>query len=226
MKKKTYKVDDVRRAAPADGRGAGRRPEQSAQKEQAREETAEPDAEREADVEIDFDVKDTGQKKADQRLRHAPGRHDDHGPRERARRSSRAAASCSPPTCGWSPTIAAMKEVVDFDMRYAQKLVRTDDCPARRPRRWPRRSRSYPMMAPAMAKMRAEGVKMDGTAILTTLTFDAVKSAEQARGGSRRRASRAATAQRLGGIAGGLMRGARRRRRSAETDETERRARR
>ena len=37
----------------------------------------------------------------------------------------------------------------------------------------------YPMMKDAIARMRTENVKMDGTPILTTTTIDAVKSAEQ-----------------------------------------------
>ena len=37
----------------------------------------------------------------------------------------------------------------------------------------------YPGLKDAMTKMRSEGVNMKGTAILTTLTVDAVKSAEQ-----------------------------------------------
>jgi hypothetical protein len=37
----------------------------------------------------------------------------------------------------------------------------------------------YPMMKDALAKMSAEGAKMDGTAILTTTTTEAVKSADQ-----------------------------------------------
>ena len=37
----------------------------------------------------------------------------------------------------------------------------------------------YPMMKDAISRMRAESVKMDGTAIQTTTTIDAVKSEEQ-----------------------------------------------
>jgi len=37
----------------------------------------------------------------------------------------------------------------------------------------------YPMMKQAVAKMNAEGTKLDGTAILTTITTEAVKSADQ-----------------------------------------------
>ena len=34
----------------------------------------------------------------------------------------------------------------------------------------------YPMLKPAIAKMSAEGSKIDGTAVQTTTTLDAVKS--------------------------------------------------
>jgi hypothetical protein len=37
----------------------------------------------------------------------------------------------------------------------------------------------YPMMKDALARMRTEGAKMDGTPIMTTVTMDAVKSPEQ-----------------------------------------------
>jgi hypothetical protein len=38
---------------------------------------------------------------------------------------------------------------------------------------------AYPLMKDAIARMRAENVKMDGTAVQTITTLDAVKSAEQ-----------------------------------------------
>jgi hypothetical protein len=38
---------------------------------------------------------------------------------------------------------------------------------------------AYPMMKDALAKMSAEGGKLDGTPLMTTLTFDVVKSADQ-----------------------------------------------
>jgi hypothetical protein len=71
-----------------------------------------------------------------------------------------------------------MKEVADFDMRYAQKLygalysgVSAEQMAAA--------MALYPMMKDALARMRTEGVKLDGTAIQTVTTMDAVKSAEQ-----------------------------------------------
>jgi len=76
------------------------------------------------------------------------------------------------------PTIKAMKEVTDFDLRYAQKLygsmiggVSAQQMAAA--------LAMYPMLKQGLTKMNAEASKMDGTSILTTTTMDAVKSAEQ-----------------------------------------------
>ncbi len=65
----------------------------------------------------------------------------------------------------------------------------------------------YPLMAPAMTRMRAEGAKMDGTAIVTTVTFDAVKSAAQiAEEQKQRESENKSSGGGIGGLAGGLMR--------------------
>ena len=40
-----------------------------------------------------------------------------------------------------APKIAAMKDIADFDVRYAQKLYGGDDRRRRRPSRWRRRWR-------------------------------------------------------------------------------------
>ena len=110
-----------------------------------------------------------------------------------------------------------MKEVVDFDIRYAQKLygpmiagASAQDMAAA--------AALYPMMAPAIAKMRAEGVKMDGTPVMTVLTFDAVQSAEQA--AAEQKESKPSASGGLGGIAGGLMRRATQKK-SAEADQNQ-----
>ena len=77
-----------------------------------------------------------------------------------------------------APKIAAMQEVAAFDMKYAQKLygpMVTGVSPAQ----MAAALASYPMLKDAMAKMRTEGAKLEGTAIQTTVTTEAVKSAEQ-----------------------------------------------
>jgi len=66
----------------------------------------------------------------------------------------------------------------------------------------------YPMMKEALAKMRAEGGNLDGTPIQSTLTMDAVKSAEQIaeEAKSRENDSKTSPSGGIGGLVGGLAR--------------------
>jgi len=82
-------------------------------------------------------------------------------------------------TDSWlAPKIAAMKEIVDFDVRYAQKVFGGVIAGASA-EQMAAAMALYPMMKQAMGRMTAEGAKIDGTAIMTTVTMDAVKSAEE-----------------------------------------------
>ena len=214
MKKKTYKVAtfaELRRRMEE----AKAKAEQNAQKEQTREKAAEP-APKENNVEIDFDVKDTGQKKVVNGF-------DAHQVvmtitvREKGKTLEENGGLVLTADEWLVPRIPAMKEVVDFDIRYAQKLygpmisgASAQDMAAA--------AALYPMMAPAIAKMRAEGVKMDGTPVMTVLTFDAVQSAEQA--AAEQKESKPSASGGLGGIAGGLMRRATQKK-SAESDQNQ-----
>ena len=76
-------------------------------------------------------------------------------------------------------TVAALKEMVDFDRRYIAKLAgptlsgaASEDLA--------RAMAMYTMMKPAIGRMQTEGAKIDGNPILTTTTFDAVASAAEA----------------------------------------------
>ena len=214
MKKKTYKVAtfaELRQRMEE----AKAKAEQNAQKEQTREKTAEP-APQENNVEIDFDVKDTGQKKVVNGF-------DAHQVvmtitvREKGKTLEENGGLVLTADEWLVPRIPAMKEVVDFDIRYAQKLygpmiagASAQDMAAA--------AALYPMMAPAIAKMRAEGVKMDGTPVMTVLTFEAVQSAEQA--AAEQKESKPSASGGLGGIAGGLMRRATQKK-SAESDQNQ-----
>jgi hypothetical protein len=214
MKKKTYKVAtfaELRRRMEE----AKAKAEQNAQKEQTREKAAEP-APKENNVEIDFDVKDTGQKKVVNGF-------DAHQVvmtitvREKGKALEENGGLVLTADEWLVPRIPAMKEVVDFDIRYAQKLygpmisgASAQDMAAA--------AALYPMMAPAIAKMRTEGVKMDGTPVMTVLTFDAVQSAEQA--AAEQKESKPSASGGLGGIAGGLMRRATQKK-SAESDQNQ-----
>jgi hypothetical protein len=76
-----------------------------------------------------------------------------------------------------APTIAASKEIAEFDLRYAKQLGLTAMFDAQQ---MAAMAAMYPMMQQAMARMQAENVNMDGTAMLTVVSVDAVANAEQA----------------------------------------------
>jgi hypothetical protein len=105
-----------------------------------------------------------------------------------------------------APKIAAMNEIVAFDVRYAQKLYGPMVAGAS-PEEVAAALALYPMMAPAMARMRTEGAKMDGTAIMTTVTMDGVKSADQLAAEQKERDggdSKPSVSGGVGGLLGGL----------------------
>jgi hypothetical protein len=76
-----------------------------------------------------------------------------------------------------APQIAAMKEAQDFDRRYVEKLSGMDA--AAMAQQMAAALAMFPGLGEAMSRARVEGAKLDGTAILTTMTFDAVKNPEQ-----------------------------------------------
>jgi hypothetical protein len=101
-----------------------------------------------------------------------------------------------------TPAIAAMKEISDFDVRYAEKLYGGMFAGASA-EQMAAAMALYPMMKQAMGRMNAEGAKMDGTAIMTTVTMDAVKSQEQI-AQEAKAAEESKPAGGLGGLLGGL----------------------
>ena len=77
-----------------------------------------------------------------------------------------------------TPSIPAMREVADFQMKYAQALY-GPMIEGASPQDMASAMAMYPQMKPALERVAAEGRKLQGTAILTTTTIDAVQSAEQ-----------------------------------------------
>src|ERR1043166_756441 len=76
-----------------------------------------------------------------------------------------------------APKIAGMQEVAEFDRKYAQKMFGATLIDAQQ---IATAMAMYPMMKDAMAKMQAEKVNMNGTAVLTITKFEAVGNKEQA----------------------------------------------
>lgn len=177
LKKKSYTVTtfaELRRRMEE----AKKKADENARKEAGREKdkpaAADPNAKQ---VEIDFDIKNTGVKKAINGF-------DTHEAvmtitvREKGKTLEQGGGMVVTSDMWLAPKIAAMKEIADFDMRYAQKLYGTMIAGVSA-EQMAAAIAMYPMMKQALGKMSAEGGKIEGTPIQTTTTMDAVKSADQ-----------------------------------------------
>jgi len=178
MKHRTYKVttfaelrqqmEDARKRAEAQEQKAGAREE--------KEEKAAPDK-NEKQVDIDFDIKKTGETRTINGF-------ETHEVvmtitvREKGKTLEEAGGMVLTSDMWMTPKIPAMKEVLDFDQRYARQLVGPVVAGAS-PEMMAQAMAMYPHMKDAMARMRSEDGKMDGTPVLTTVTMDGVKSREQ-----------------------------------------------
>jgi hypothetical protein len=216
LKKKSYKVTtfaELRRQMEEARKRAeeeARKEEQEAKKESANEKAEparqDPNAKQ---MEVDFDVKNTGAKK------------DINGfsttqsimtitVREKGKTLKESGGMVLTSDMWLTPSIPALKEIADFHMKYAQKLY-GPMVEGASPQEMASAMAMYPMMKPALEKMAAEGQKLQGTAVLTTTTMDAVKSAEQvaaeASSGSESQASSGGAAPTsVGGLLGGFGR--------------------
>ncbi len=178
LKKKTYKVTtfaELRRRMEE----ARKKAEEDARKADAsqKKETPQAGKEKAPEMQIDIDVKNTGMKKTingfDTRQVVITATAHEKG------KTLEENGGLVMTTDMWlTPKIAAMKDVADFDRRYAEKLygsmvtgVSAEQMAAA--------MALYPMMKDVIGKVNVEGAKVDGTAILTTVSMDGVKSADQ-----------------------------------------------
>jgi hypothetical protein len=209
LKKKSYKVTtfaELRRRWEEQQKRAQERT--SREQRSANEKPAERDPNAK-EMEVDFDVKNTGQKKTINGF-------DTHEVvmtitvREKGKTLEQSGGMVLTSDMWLAPTVRSMKEVADFDMRYAQKLY--GGVAGLSAEQMAAALAMYPMIKPALARMSSEGGKLDGTAIETTTTMDAVKSAEQVAQESKDRESSASKSDDsdakpqsgLGGLLGGL----------------------
>ncbi|HKB10093.1 MAG TPA: hypothetical protein VKD69_05555 [Vicinamibacterales bacterium] len=220
LKKKTYKVTtfaELRRRFEDEQRKAAeqaRREDKSAKDQPAQ---RDPNAK---EVEIDFDIKNTGQKKTingfdtQQQVMTITVR-------EKGKTLEQSGGLVLTNDMWIAQEIKAMKEVADFDLRYAQKLygglaagISAEQMAAA--------MAMYPMMKDALGKMSAEGAKLQGAPIQTVMTMDAVKSAEQMQqdaksGSSAQSESESRPQGGVSGAIGGLL--ARRMKRNSEENK-------
>jgi hypothetical protein len=178
LKKKSYKVTtfaELRRRFEEQQRKAAEDAKRADEKT-TKEKPAEPDPNAKQ-VEIDFDIKTTGQKKTingfdtqEQVMTITV--------REKGKTLEQGGGMVLTSDMWITPTIKAMSEVAQFDMRYAQKLY-GGIAAGVSPEQMAAAMAMYPMMKDALGKMSTEGAKLQGSAIQTVTKMDAVKSAEQ-----------------------------------------------
>jgi hypothetical protein len=173
IKKKSYRVTtfaELRKRMEE----ARKKTAENAAKEQDKQ--PEPDK-NQKQMEIDFNVRNTGEKKAINGF-------DTHQVvmtvtvREKGKKLEESGGMVLTSDMWLAPKIAAMKEVAEFDARYAKALYGSMLAGVS-PEQIGMALAMYPAMKDAIAKMNVEGGKIDGTAILTTTTTESVKSAEQ-----------------------------------------------
>jgi hypothetical protein len=206
IRRKTYTVTTFaeRRAQMEKAR---RDAEQRAAREQARErdEPAQP-AEKDPNArefEVDFAVKNTGAKRAINGF-DTTQTVVTITVREKGKTLEQSGGLVVNSDMWLAPNAPSTRELAEFDMRYAQKIFGPMVAGASA-QDLAMAMAMYPMIKPALDKMREEGAKVDGTAILTTMTMEAVPPAGQA--GEQAQAAPAESprprglAGRLGGLA-------------------------
>lgn len=180
LRKKEYKVttfEEMRRRYQE----AQEEARKSAAREEGREEQKqEPGKE----IEVDFDAKETGQKKQ-------VAGHDTRQVimtvtlREKGKTLEEGGGVVMTTDSWLGPELPALKELTDFDTRYYKKLY-GEEAFGLAAEQMAMVMAMYPMLKQASERLKAEGNKLSGTPLATTMTFEAVKSkaqlAEQAEG--------------------------------------------
>jgi len=213
MKKKSYRVitfaeirrqiEEARKKAEEEARKAEAAESKAAEQ---KEQKADPSAQEQPNVEVDFDVKETGQKKAingfDTRevvMTIAM--------REKGKTLEQSGGLVITSDMWITSSVAAMKELMDFEIRYAQQLAGPATFGAS-VEQMQTAIAAHPMLKEGLARMAEEGRKMEGTPILTTITADAVKSAEQMAAAQQTKSeeSKSSAPTSISGIIGGFGR--------------------
>ncbi len=209
MKKKNYTVTtfaEMRKRLEE----ARRKAEEDARKAAAQDGKAEQDAKKDEaapEMEVDFDVKETGQKKA---LNGFDTRQVIMSItlREKGKTLEQSGGLMLTSDMWMAPSVAAMRELVDFDIRYAKALNGPETFGAS-VEQMQAALAAHPQLKQGLARMAEESKKLDGTAILTTTTMEAVKSAEALAAeqpGGAGAEDAASTPSSVGGLIGGFGR--------------------
>jgi len=172
MKKKTYTVttfEELRRQM----REAQEKAERDAKKQEGAEKPEQPSGK---ELDIDFDLRETGQKKS-------IAGYDAREiimtvtVREKGRTLDESGGLVMTTDSWLGPQIPALKELADFEVRYWKAVA--PEAAGVSAEQMAAMMAMYPMVKQAMDRMAKENVKLEGTPLATTMTFEAVKSKEQ-----------------------------------------------
>jgi hypothetical protein len=147
-------------------------------------------------IEIDFDVKETGQHKqiAGHNTREVVMT---ISAREKGKKIEDSGGFVMTTNLWLAPKIAALDEIGAFEQKYFQSVY--GEALGINPENMAALMAMYPSFAKMAARMQTEGKKLEGTALLTTTTFEAVKSAEAMKEGSSQSSGGGGIAGRLAG---------------------------
>jgi hypothetical protein len=150
------------------------------------------------DVEVDFDVKETGQRKSVNGFE-ARQVVATVTVREKGKTLDERGGLVLTSDMWLTPTIQTLEEITDFDRRYWEKIAgpMVGDF-----EQMAAAIAMYPFLKNAFARLEQEKLKTDGTAVMTTVTVDSVKSREEM---AKPTPSESAPTS-LGGLLGGLGR--------------------
>jgi hypothetical protein len=195
LKGKSYKVitfDELRRQMQE----AQKRAAEQARKPEEKAEPRDPNAK---EYEVDFDMKETGQKKTINGF-------DTHEVvatitvREKGKTLEQSGGLVTTSDMWMAPRMASMKEIVDFDLRYFEKL--NGPMIEGGAEQLATALAMYPGLKTALERLQKEGAKAEGTPILVTVTVDAVKSPEQMQ--QEEKSGQSDAPKSVGGMFGGL----------------------
>ena len=204
IKKKTYKVTtfaELRKQMEEAQRNAEKKAQEMSRESGEPSQPAEKDPNAK-EVEVDFDIKNTAE------TRTINGFNTTKSVmtitvREKGKTLNESGGLVMTTDMWLTPNAPSTKELIDFDVRYAQKLYGPAVTGASA-QDMAMAMAMYPQMKPALDKMRAEGGKLSGTAILTDMKMESVPPGTANAASAALAAPEEPKKKGLGGMLGGL----------------------
>lgn len=193
MKDRTYRVTtfaEVRRRMEEAKKKAEQQAKKPADAPEKKSDGKDPE------MEVEFDLKETGQKRSingfdTREILMTVTAH------EKGKKLEESGGLVMTTSSWLTPRVPALKEMADFDLRYAQKLHGPMLMDAQQ---MAAALAMYPMLKDAMARMQKEQVNLDGTAVLTVMKVEGAQNPEQAAAAEKEEPAPSVGAGGLGGM--------------------------